>query len=374
MIARMHDPQRFLELLNTYARGHISPEERSELFSYILAGEHEGLLSDHVQHQLENADIVAVEVDLPPQRAQEIVRRILTAEGQTSHILPRIPGRGRLTAWVAAASILLFLALAGWLLLLPRDPAQKMKLAVTAAGLTQKSYTRNNTTDQPMKFQLEDGSIITLQPGSQLDYPAHFLKDRREVVLDGEAFFEVSRSPQRPFYVYDGDLVTHVLGTSFNVKINRQKSQIEVAVRTGKVEVYERSASGTENKNDKFSNGVILTPNQKVVYTMDNRQFASSIVEIPLPIIRDTVRKDDGDQGAALFVFEAAPLSQILQSLKTAYGIDIEVENDNINNCLFTGDISNQNLYEKLDILCQALKASYEVKGTRILIRGNGCN
>lgn len=368
----MPDPKRLLQLLNAYTKGHFSPEERSELFSYILTGEYESLISDHIQSQLENTDI-GVEVDLPPQSAQEIVRNILSAEEKTSHVLPRIPGKRRLIRWIAAASILLLLALTGWLLL-PRPFAPKTSLAAVTSGLTQKSYIQINTTDQPQKFQLEDGTIITLQPRSRLEYPTHFLKDRREVVMDGEAFFEVSRNPQRPFYVYNGNLVTHVLGTSFNVKINRQKSQIEVAVRTGKVEVYERSTLTTENKNDKFSNGVILTPNQKVVYTMDSRQFASTVVDEPLPIIRDTIRVDDNPLGTGIFVYNAAPLSQILQSIKTVYGIDIEVENDNINNCLFTGDISTQNLYEKLDILCQALKDSYEVKGTRILIRGKGCN
>jgi transmembrane sensor len=194
------------------------------------------------------------------------------------------------------------------------------------------------------------------------------------VVLDGEAFFDVSRNAQRPFYVYDGNLVTHVLGTSFNVKINKKKDQIEIAVRSGKVEVYERSTAAERSENNKFSNGVILTPNQKVVYVVDSRQFQSSIVDEPLPIIRDTVRPDDGPMETGAFVYNATRLSEILQSIKAAYGIDVEVENDNINNCLFTGDISAQNLYEKLDILCQALKDSYEVKGTRILIRGKGCN
>jgi hypothetical protein len=50
------------------------------------------------------------------------------------------------------------------------------------------------------------------------------------------------------------------------------------------------------------------------------------------------------------------------------------VENESIYNCLFTGDISHQNLYTKLDIICKTLNASYEVVGTKILIHGIGCS
>jgi transmembrane sensor len=377
----MHDPERFIALLNKYAGGEISPEEHSELFSYILTGEYEDLLSEHVQDQLGNSTLAGA--DLPPQRAQEIVHRILSAEGNTSHLLSGVPAKhsgqgvrrwmGR-RRWLVAAVFIGALTLGSWFFI-HRHQNPPSELAVASPLAPGHNSEQLNATGQPMKLQLEDGSVITLQPGSHLSYPLHFEKDKREVTLEGEAFFEVGRNPQRPFYVYSGNFVTHVLGTSFNVKISRQTRQIEVSVRSGKVEVYELT-SRTGTGNDKFSNGLILTPNQKVVYRMDDRQFQPSLVDAPLPVLPDTARDDQaaGDRPATAFVFNAAPLSRILQTLKTAYEVDIDVENDNINNCLFTGDISTQNLYEKLDILCQALKVTYEVKATRILIRGKGCN
>jgi hypothetical protein len=56
-----------------------------------------------------------------------------------------------------------------------------------------------------------------------------------------------------------------------------------------------------------------------------------------------------------------------------AYGIDIVVENDDIYNCEFTGDLSAMGLFEKLNVIVQAIKASYEIHETKILIKGNGC-
>ncbi|MEJ0105234.1 MAG: DUF4974 domain-containing protein [Bacteroidota bacterium] len=79
-------------------------------------------------------------------------------------------------------------------------------------------------------------------------------------------------------------------------------------------------------------------------------------------------------QAEPSFVFDESPLSDVLNALQAAYGITIETENNNLNNCHFTGDISRQSLYDKLDILCKSTQCSYEVRGTSIYIRGKGCN
>jgi hypothetical protein len=227
-----------------------------------------------------------------------------------------------------------------------------------------------NTTAHPLKMQLEDGTSITLQPGAELHYPQHFLPDKREVYLKGEAFFEVSKNPTRPFFVYNKNVVTHVLGTSFNVRINKETKQVEVEVRTGRVEVYENTMlekSSTLKKN----NGVILLPNQKVVYDEIARQFVPSLVDRPLPVIKnDSANKKVTTED---MVFAETPLKTVLPILENNYGIEIVAENEALYQCLFTGDINLQELYTKLDIICQAVGANYEVKGTKILIKGKGC-
>jgi transmembrane sensor len=62
---------------------------------------------------------------------------------------------------------------------------------------------------------LEDGTTVHLEKGSRLSFPVHFDPKKREVVLSGEAFFEVTENPSKPFYVYANELITRVLGTSF---------------------------------------------------------------------------------------------------------------------------------------------------------------
>jgi type II secretory pathway component GspD/PulD (secretin) len=116
---------------------------------------------------------------------------------------------------------------------------------------------------------------------------------------------------------------------------------------------------------------VILLPNQKVFYDQHTRQFVPSIVDVPLPIINEMNDKKTLPETA---VFDAAPLKTVFGSLEKTYGIEIVVETDNIYKCLFTGDVSQQDLYTRLDVICQSVQAAYEVKGTKILIKGKGCN
>ncbi|HUP13536.1 MAG TPA: FecR domain-containing protein, partial [Niastella sp.] len=87
-----------------------------------------------------------------------------------------------------------------------------------------------------MKVKLPDGSVITLGGKSRVKYAGSFAGNTRDVILDGEAFFEVTKNPKKPFIVYTGNVQTHVLGTSFKVSA-LPRAAVEVAVVTGKVRV-----------------------------------------------------------------------------------------------------------------------------------------
>ncbi|MEI7736743.1 MAG: DUF4974 domain-containing protein, partial [Ferruginibacter sp.] len=137
------------------------------------------------------------------------------------------------------------------------------------------------------------------------------------------------------------------------------------------VEVYENTTQEKSRTSPK-NNGVILLPNQKVIYDETARQFVSSLVDRPLPVIYN----DSANQKvtAGNMAFAETPLKTVLPLLEKNYGIEIVAENEALYKCLFTGDINLQELYTKLDVICQAVGATYEVKGTKILIKGKGCN
>ncbi|MCE7062933.1 FecR family protein [Dyadobacter sp. CY343] len=269
------------------------------------------------------------------------------------------------TTYASAAAVII--AIGCWVFLgkaSSREVISQEKILVQApAG---QLITRVNNSDSTQKIRLEDGSTVTLSPRSRIMYPRTFAKDQRDVQLVGNAFFEITKNPDKPFFVYSGKLITRVLGTSFRIKTNAKDQALEVEVVTGKVSVFENNDSFAENTASPHSNGVILTPNQRVTYFPESRHLMTGLVVEP---VKANVATDDLRP-----VFNNIGMGKIVEALHESYGIEIVFANDRIAECTFTGDMTDLSLYEKLDLICGSVGADYEVKGTRILINGRGCD
>ncbi|MBB6272927.1 ferric-dicitrate binding protein FerR (iron transport regulator) [Pedobacter cryoconitis] len=263
--------------------------------------------------------------------------------------------------WFAAAAISILTLFTGYLFLYNHQNPQYLKFQSLANMLEKKN---NNPT--PLEIKLEDGSIVILQPNSSLSYPQHFSPGTREVSLSGEGYFLISKNPHRPFFVYNKNVITRVVGTSFIIKANPHTEETQVIVKTGKVMVSRNEDQHLHLKHlfDQEKK-VILTPNQKTTYTKDNDDFKTTLVADPIPI------SPAGDKKATKsnYIFDEAPLTEVLNQLQASYGIEIIIEDQELYNNTFTGDISKQNLYKKLDLLCHTIKAHYEISGTKIIIK-----
>ena len=280
--------------------------------------------------------------------------------------LSKTPVRKIIIRWVAAAAILAGLVFGIYQIaflsknsVAYQDFKEKDKLIETV-----------NNSSAPKKVQLDDGTIITLQPSSKIAHPNHFSSDKREVYLEGEAFFDVAKNPEKPFLVHSGNLITQVIGTSFTIKPDKETNQIMVSVKTGRVAVFENSKKVSLDKEQQKNNGAIITPNQKVIYNAADRYFTTSLADNPEPVIPDGANI----AGDTLFSFDDTTLASVLDKISKWYVLDILVENENIYQCRFTGDISNESLLNKLQLICESTNLSYEIKGTKILIKGRGCN
>ena len=82
---------------------------------------------------------------------------------------------------------------------------------------------------------LSDGTRVWMNAMSELSYPEHFIGNQREVELSGEAYFEVSPCPEKPFVVYTQDMQLEVLGTSFNIRAYQEESFLTTTLITGKI-------------------------------------------------------------------------------------------------------------------------------------------
>jgi transmembrane sensor len=366
----MLSKEEFLRLLEKFISGDINYEEHTTLFDCIRSNEYDDLLAEHMQTSFDKP--LGVCEGIPAYRSQEIIRKITSSQKQISVLKPLTSVRVKILRWSAAAVFLGLLACISYFYFLNEEHSspQTQTMSQSASALLEPGHLqKENETKDPLTIELKDGSIIVLKPGSTLKYPRHFSSDKREVYLDGEAFFQVTKNVKRPFFVYSKKLVTHVIGTSFTIKTDTKNNQIEVSVRTGKVEVYEKRRQENDKKKN---NGVILLPNQKVVYHENNGQFIASLVDEPLPVPNNNSSEETDD----IQLSDAtAPLSEVLHSLENIYGIEMIVENENLYKCLVTGtgDMKAQSLYTKLDIICKTINASYELVGTKIIVRGKGC-
>lgn len=263
-----------------------------------------------------------------------------------------------------AASILLILVI-GAMAMWPGSTfeeklAQIAPDAMDSTGLAGEIQVRN-TSDKPYKMLLDDGTEVVLKPQSSLSYPEHFDEKVRIVHLSGEAFFNVTKNPARPFMVYTGDLVTRVLGTSFNIKSYNANKSVEVSVVTGRVSVYEKSKRSSQGRN-----GIILTPNQKIRFDSDVKVLVPELVEEPVVV--------HPPQTKARFIFDETPLPKVASLIQETYGIEIVLESNALEDCVFTGDINDLPLYSQLKFICKSINANYELRGTTLFMSGKGCH
>ena len=303
-------------------------------------------------------------VDLSDREMDEVEARLwnkLQSASREKTAVPIARKRNSFSWKYAAAACLLGLALLSSIIWFRSNGKSPATNTLVAAKVTEGFMEQSNTGNAPKSIQLEDGSSVTIYPGSKLAFPKHFAAGKREVYLEGEAFFNVSKNRNRPFFVYSNNIVTQVLGTSFDIR--RINGQVEVAVKTGRVAVYENKEQITLDEVQQKSNGVIITPNQKVTYYQEERHFITSIVDRPVPVPKEAKNTE------AHFVYNETPLYKVLSDLENTYELEIVLENDKIRNCLFTGDLTDQNLFNKLEGICLVFNATYEIKGTKILLK-----
>lgn len=126
--------------------------------------------------------------------------------------------------WVAGIAILCICFVSIWLIL-SKEPTDYNMVTI---------YNEKNS--PILVTTLQDGSVAYLTEESTINYPDHFNEKKREVILEGDAFFEISKKDKQPFFVDTKPAIIQVLGTAFNVK-SMDSSSFMLSVRNGEVKV-----------------------------------------------------------------------------------------------------------------------------------------
>ena len=239
--------------------------------------------------------------------------------------------------WAAAVAVLLvacaaLYTLRGWMA--PRRAGSYIYAKATATT--------------PRQLTLPDGTRVWLNRGASLRYPRQFSDTLREVALNGEGYFEVTKNAARPFVVESDGLKVKVLGTVFNFNTRTAGRMAEVSLIEGSVEVSSHRSAGQ----------VVLMPGQKAQLTQAGQLM---------------VRNVDARIAAVwhneLIPFENSNVRQIANTLEQLYGVTIVVDGSVNRNETYSGQIMwKADIDTVLSLLRNTLPINYTHRNGKVYI------
>ena len=198
---------------------------------------------------------------------------------------------------------------------------------------------------------LPDSTLVYLNSDTELKFTYNPSKRRREVFLDGEAWFHVSENKKRPFVVSTNYYDVVVTGTEFNVKAYREEKKIVTTLESGSVVIP---------SNDKFrmKTSKVLVPGDQFVFDWENKSIETQKVRTSYY----TSWKDNK------LIFINMNLADLIILLERKYDIDIEVTDKSILNYHYDGTIKNESILEIMDLIKVTMPIDYKVVGQKIQI------
>lgn len=200
---------------------------------------------------------------------------------------------------------------------------------------------------------LQDSTTVFLNSGSSLFVSSKFGKQKREVKLSGEAFFDVHHLVGKPFIIHSGKLQTTDIGTSFNINAYPDDNNVKVTVTTGTVKVEAITSSG---KSELFTEG--LNRNQALVYNKLKDTHAITAVNA------DSASSWRSNH----LIFENASYPEILASVARWYNLDITISPKIHDTKKYTLSFNNERPDKVLNVLSSLTKTTYRMKGRNVLI------
>ncbi|MCS2335110.1 FecR domain-containing protein [Bacteroides sp. A1-P5] len=322
------------EIINKYLTGQCSEEELVEVNTWMKESEENArqLFRMEEIYHLGKFDQYANE------------QRILRAERRLNKKLDEEKRKQRKTVlnmqhWMKyAAMIAVILVIGGglgyWLYQNGND--QQLMVAVANEGIVK-------------EIILPDGTKVWLNNSATLKYPREFSEKERNVYLDGEAYFEVTKNRHKPFTVQSDAMRVRVLGTTFNFKCDRHCRIAEATLIEGEIEV----------KGNKEEGQIILAPGQRAELNKNNGRLTVKQVNAKL----DAVWHDN------LIPFQKADIFTISKALERFYDVKIILSPDMKADKTYSGVLKKKSTIESvLKSLQNSIPIDYKIVGNNIFI------
>lgn len=203
---------------------------------------------------------------------------------------------------------------------------------------------------QRVNLTLSDGTKVLLNAGSTLRLPKVFEPDKREVFLEGQAYFNVEENTERPFVIHSGNAKTRVLGTSFSVRAYPEDSDITVAVEEGRVSFEAAEASGQEQ--------IILNKNELGRFDAKSRHIEAR----PINDLALYLGWVDG-----YLKFKEAPLGEVATELERRYGVEVTFANPQLKERSLTALLKSRSIQNVLDVIKMSLDIEYRLDENQVV-------
>jgi hypothetical protein len=205
---------------------------------------------------------------------------------------------------------------------------------------------------QVFQILLSDSTKVWLNAETKIRYPKYFLKNTktRTVVLEGEAYFDVSHNKNKPFIVKTNGINVEVLGTKFNVSSYPTQKNILTTLVEGSVKIIDTTL---------IKNTLLVKPNEQVSFNKIKKSLKAKKVNTN----NYTAWMDKR------IVFQDITFEEILEKIERVYNVEIINKNGSINKEKFTGEFDVEDINTIFKALSTSIRFKYQIKENSILIK-----
>lgn len=322
------------ELIVNYLTGHLTGNMLEELKKWIDAS------PDNKKYFVEQQEIwfSAMNCELVDKynknRAFAIFKERINIEKRSNN-------RKAINGWRYVAAVVLLLIIGGFSYWMGR--------------LNIKNRFANIAIEAPLgartKLVLSDGTLVWLNSGTRMTYSQGFGVVNREVILEGEGYFEVTKNKEIPFVVRTKELGLKVLGTKFNFRDYPEDKEVVVSLLEGKVEL------------DNF-----LRLDKKCSLKSDERALLNK--QTGKMEIESVIASNSSEWTAGYLFFDEELLPDIVRELERSYNVKIQLADTTLNNFRFYGNFTRkeQTIEEVMEVLSSTGKIEYTIEGREITI------
>ena len=227
---------------------------------------------------------------------------------------------------------------------------------------------------------LPDSTKVSLNSGSRLRYLANYDETNREVFLQGEGFFEVTKDPANPFIVKTNGLNIKVHGTKFNLMAHADDNFIEATLLEGAIEILDLKDTKNGNANLMMAPGQKLTvQKEKDSYSVLDKEEETQltipkVMEKPVVITSASLsKKTDAVELSTAWtenrmVFVKERFEIVKTRLERWYGVEIEVNDPEILDYRFTGTFDKETFEQAMSALSKAAHCNFKVDKAHVIV------